>query len=76
VNALDAEVKSTTSKINNIINEWSLAGDAATKKEKKAAFDSVVKAFDAKLNSLPAGCKDKLNAKQLKKYEQAKKLIK
>ena len=76
VAALDAEVKSTTTKMNNLINEWSLAGDAATKKEKKAAFDAVVKAFDAKLNSLPAGCKDKLNAKQLKKYEQAKKLIK
>ena len=74
--ALDAEVKATTTKMNNLINEWSLAGDAATKKEKKAAFDAVVKAFDAKLNSLPAGCKDKLNAKQLKKYEQAKKLIK
>lgn len=76
VKSLDAEVKSTTTKMNNLINEWSLAGDAGTKKEKKAAFDAIVKAFDAKLNSLPAGCKDKLNAKQLKKYEQAKKLIK
>lgn len=76
VNALDAEVKATTSKMNNLINDWNLANDAATKKEKKAAFDATIKAFDAKLNSLPKGCKDKLNSKQLKKYEQAKKLIK
>lgn len=76
VSALDAEVKATTTKMNNLINEWNLADNAATKKEKKAAFDAIVQAFDAKLKGLPAGCKDKLNAKQLKKYEQAKKLIK
>lgn len=76
VAALDAEVKSTTKTINDLLNDWSLAGDAATKAEKKNAFNATVKAFDAKLNSLPADCKAKLNAKQLKKYEQAKKLMK
>lgn len=76
VKALDNEVKATTTKLNNLVNDWSLASDAATKKEKKAAFEAAVKAFDAKLNSLPAGCKDKLNAKQLKNYEFVKKLIK
>lgn len=76
VAALDAEVKSTTTAINDLINDWSLAPDAATKAEKKNAFNAAVKAFDAKLNSLPADCKAKLNAKQMKKYEQAKKLMK
>ena len=76
VAALDAEVKNTTTAINDLINDWSLASDPATKAEKKNAFNAAVKAFDAKLNSLPADCKAKLNAKQMKKYEQAKKLMK
>lgn len=73
---LDAEVKSVTSKLNNLVNDWSLAGDAAAKAEKKAAFEAEVKKFDAKLGDLPSGCKEKLDKKLLKNYEFVKKLIK
>lgn len=73
---LNAEIKSTTTKLNNLVNDWSLASDASSKAEKKAAFDAAVKAFDAKLNGLPSGCKSKLDAKLLKNYEFVKKLIK
>lgn len=73
---LNEEVKSTTKKLNNMVNDWSLAGDAATKAEKKAAFEAEVKRFDNKLNSLPSGCKDKLDKKLLKDYEFVKKLVK
>lgn len=76
VKKLNAEIKSTTSKLNNLVNDWSLASDAATKAEKKNAFESVVNAFDDKLNSLPNGCKSKLDAKLLKNYEFVKKLVK
>ena len=73
---LNAEIKSTTTKLNNLVNDWSLASDAASKAEKKAAFESAVKAFDAKLNDLPSGCKAKLDSKLIKNYEFVKKLIK
>ena len=73
---LEAEVKTVTNKLNNLVNDWSLASDAAAKAEKKAAFESEVKKFDAKLNELPSGCKDKLDKKLLKNYEFVKKLIK
>lgn len=76
VNALNKEIKSTTSSLNNLVNDWSLAGSAAAKAEKKAAFDAAVKRFDDKLNSLPAGCKNKLDQKLLKNYEFVKKLVK
>lgn len=76
VNALNAEIKSTTAKLNNMVNDWSLAPDATSKAEKKAAFDATVQRFDAKLNDLPAGCKGKLDAKLLKNYEFVKKLVK
>lgn len=73
---LNEEVKSTTKKLNNMVNDWSLAGDAATKAEKKAAFEAEVKRFDNKLNGLPSGCKEKLDKKLLKDYEFVKKLVK
>ena len=76
VNALNNEIKATTAKLNNMVNDWSLASDAASKAEKKAAFDAAVQRFDAKLNDLPAGCKGKLDAKLLKNYEFVKKLVK
>ncbi|MBR4148012.1 MAG: hypothetical protein IKU00_09050 [Bacteroidales bacterium] len=76
VNALNKEIKSTTSSLNNLVNDWSLAGSAAAKAEKKAAFDAAVKRFDDKLNSLPAGCKNKLDQKLIKNYEFVKKLVK
>ena len=76
VKKLNAEIKSTTTKLNNLVNDWSLASDASSKAEKKAAFDSTVKSFDAKLEGLPSGCKAKLDAKLLKNYEFVKKLIK
>lgn len=76
VKSLNAEIKSTTTKLNNLVNDWSLAPDAAAKAEKKAAFDAAVQRFDAKLNDLPSGCKAKLDAKLLKNYEFVKKLVK
>ena len=59
-----------------MVNDWSLAPDAATKAEKKASFEATYQRFDAKLNELPAGCKGKLDAKLLKNYEFVKKLVK
>lgn len=76
VTALNAEIKSTTSKLNNMVNDWSLAPDAATKAEKKASFEAAYQRFDDKLNNLPSGCKAKLDAKLLKNYEFVKKLVK
>lgn len=76
IKKLNDEVKSTTKKLNTMVNDWSLAGDAATKAEKKAAFEAEVKRFDNKLNSLPSGCKGKLDSKLLKDYEFVKKLVK
>lgn len=76
VKALNAEIKSTTNKLNGMVNEWSLASDAADKAKKKAAFQAAVKAFDDKLNSLPSGCKDKLDKKALSSYDFVKKLVK
>ena len=76
VSKLNSEIKSTTAKLNNLVNDWSLASDAASKAEKKATFDSTIQNFDAKLNNLPSGCKGKLDAKLLKNYEFVKKLIK
>ena len=73
---LNAEIKSTTSKLNNMVNDWSLAPDAASKAEKKAAFNAAVKAFDAKLNGLNADCKKNLDQKLLNNYEFVKKLVK
>lgn len=73
---LNTEIKNTTSSLNNLVNDWSLAGNAAAKAEKKAAFDAAVKRFDDKLNSLPSGCKGKLDQKLLKNYEFVKKLVK
>jgi hypothetical protein len=72
----NADVKSTTTKLNNIVNAWSMASSPAEKAEKKASFDATVKSFDAKLNGLSADCKKKLDAKLLKNYEFVKKLIK
>lgn len=74
--SLNEEIKSTTARLNNLVNDWSLASDAATKADKKAEFDAIVKSFDNKLNSLPSGCKGKLDAKLLKNYEFVKKLVK
>ena len=76
VKALNAEIKSTTNKLNGMVNDWSLASDAADKAKKKAAFQAAVKAFDDKLNSLPSGCKDKLDKKLLSSYDFVKKLVK
>ncbi len=76
VKSLNAEIKSTTTKLNNLVNDWSLAPDAASKAEKKAAFDAAVQRFDAKLEDLPANCKSKLDAKLLKNYNFVKKLVK
>ena len=76
VKKLNDEIKSTTTKLNNMVNDWSLAPDAATKAEKKASFEATYQRFDAKLNELPAGCKGKLDAKLLKNYEFVKKLVK
>ena len=76
VSALNNEIKTITSKLNNMVNDWSLAPDAATKAEKKAAFMSTYQSFDDKLNNLPSGCKAKLDAKLLKNYEFVKKLVK
>ena len=76
VKSLNSEIKSTTNKLNGMVNDWSLASNAADKAKKKAAFEAAVKAFDDKLNSLPSGCKDKLDAKLLKNYEFVKKLVK
>lgn len=70
----NADVKSTTTKLNNLVNAWSMASTPAEKAEKKASFDATVKSFDAKLNQ--ADCKKKLDAKLLKNYEFVKKLIK
>ena len=69
----DADVKATTSKLNNLVNAWSQASSPAEKAEKKASFDAAVKSFDAKLTP---DCKKKLDAKLLKNYEFVKKLIK
>lgn len=76
VKKLNDEIKSITTKLNNLVNDWSLASDAATKANKKATFESTYKSFDDKLNNLPAGCKAKLDAKLLKNYEFVKKLVK
>jgi len=76
VSSLNAEIKSTTTKLNNMVNDWSLAPDAATKAEKKAAFEAAVQKFDGKLNDLPSDCRNKLDAKLLKNYEFVKKLVK
>lgn len=76
IQRLNSEIKSTTSSLNNLVNDWSLAGSASAKAEKKAAFDAAVKKFDDKLNSLPSGCKGKLDQKLLKNYEFVKKLVK
>ena len=69
----NADVKSTTTKLNDLVNEWSMASTPAEKAEKKASFDATVKSFDAKLNQ--ADCKN-LDPKLLKNYEFVKKLIK
>ena len=76
VSKINSEIKSTTTKLNNLVNDWSLASDAASKAEKKATFDSTIQNFDAKLNELPSDCKGKLDVRLLKNYEFVKKLIK
>jgi len=76
VNALNNDIKSTTTKLNNLVNAWSMASTPSEKAEKKASFDATVKSFDAKLNGLPSDCKKKLDSKLLKNYEFVKKLIK
>lgn len=75
VKSLNAEIKSTTAKLNSMCNDWSTAS-GADKDKKKAAFQAAVKAFDDKLNSLPSGCKDKLDKALMKKYDFVKKLVK
>ena len=72
----DSDVKATITKLNNLVNSWSMASTPAEKAEKKASFDATVKSFDAKLNSLSPDCKKKIEAKTLKDYEFVKKLIK
>lgn len=72
----DADVKSTITKLNNLVNAWSMASTPAEKAEKKASFEATAKSFDAKLNDLSADCKKKLNSKQLDNYKFVKKLIK
>ena len=74
--ALNNEVKSTTNNLNNLVNAWSMAGSAAAKAEKKAAFDAAVQKFDARLNGLPAECRSKMDSKLMKNYEFVKKLVK
>ncbi len=76
VKKLNAEIKSTTTKLNNLVNAWSMASSPSEKAEKKASFDATVKDFDTKLEDLPGGCKSKLDPKLLKNYEFVKKLIK
>lgn len=76
VKKLDAEVKAVTTKLNNMVNDWSLASDASSKAEKKSAFLAEVMKFDNKLKALPASCKDKIDKKLMKNYEFVKKLIK
>lgn len=76
VKALNEEIKTNTTKLNNLVNEWSLASDAAAKAEKKAAFDALVQRTDAKINGLSASCKKQLDSKLLKNYEFVKKLVK
>ena len=76
VKKLNDDIKSTTARLNNLVNEWEMASDVASKAEKKAAFDGVVKNLDDKLNNLPSGCKAKLDSKLLKNYEFVKKLVK
>ena len=71
-----ADVKSTTSKLNSIVNKWSTASTPAQKAEHKASFDAAVKSFDAKLNALSSDCKKKIDSKVLKDYDFVKKLVK
>jgi hypothetical protein len=71
-----ADIKSTTSKLNSIVNKWSTASTPAQKAEHKASFDAAVKSFDAKLNSLSSDCKKKIDSKVLKDYDFVKKLVK
>ena len=76
VAAWNSEIKSTTNNLNNMVNAWSMASNAAEKAEKKAAFDAAVKRFDGRLNGLSPTCKAKLDQKLLKNYEFVKKLVK
>lgn len=76
VKKLNAEIKSTTTKLNNLVNAWSMASSPSEKAEKKSSFDATVQDFDTKLEDLPSGCKSKLDSKLLKNYEFVKKLIK
>lgn len=76
VKALNNEIKTTTDNLNELVNDWSMASNAASKAEYKAAFDATVQRFDAKLNDLPANCKKQLDSKLLKNYEFVKKLVK
>ena len=69
----NADLKSTTTKLNSLVNDWSMASTPAEKAEKKASFDATVKSFDAKLKQ--ADCKN-LDSKLLKNYEFVKSLIK
>jgi len=71
-----ADVKSTTSKLNSIVNKWSTASTPAQKAEHKASFDAAVKSFDTKLNALSSDCKKKIESKVLKDYDFVKKLVK
>ena len=69
----NADLKSTTAKLNKLVNDWSMASTPAEKAEKKASFDATIKSFDAKLNQ--SDCKN-LDSKLLKNYEFVKALIK
>ena len=71
-----ADVKSTTNKLNGIVNKWSTASSPAQKAEHKASFDAAVKSFDAKLNALSSDCKKKIDSKMLKDYDFVKRLVK
>ncbi len=71
-----ADVKSTITKLNNMVNAWSMASTPAEKAEKKASFNAAVKSFDAKLNGLSKECKNRIDAKTLKDYDLVKRIIK
>lgn len=71
-----ADVKSTITKLNNMVNAWSMASTPSEKAEKKASFNAAVKSFDAKLNGLSKECKNRIDAKTLKDYDLVKRIIK
>lgn len=74
--ALNASIRTATSKLNAAANDWISSKDESVKEAKKATFNSIIAETDATINDLSAACKAKLDSKILKNYETAKKLIK